>query len=497
MNTEIELKYLVVNEQVTEKITDLLSSNNYRFLHEEKVLGNHYFDTRLLSFREHDFGLRVRRCGEHREQTIKTAGTTVGGLHQRPEYNVDIDDNLPNLTLFPDNIWPKNIDLIDWQKNLIVLFSTDFTRHLWTITCKDNSVVELAFDVGTICSSEQKMPICEIELELLSGNVSSLFSLAQQLFDILLMRPGIKSKAARGYQLWHKQSGLFDLKTISFLPITREKGTAENFIMGLSCALTHLQQIISNYFEKPSLTLLNEFHRSLFLLRHGFWVYEELITEELVSIRKELSHFIRLFAWVNNACNLKDLMMTQSCYRKKIEYSQQLVTQLKLEERRYPDVEQVCELIQSARFNHLQVSILSLIVNYKAVASKNDVYVFAKQRLTAGAASQTENILGNTDLSAEQFLSLKQLLNRRIQTSRWLGELFDEKLREDYYAPWLDIMHGITELETLIMLKQQLNALDEQPPKLLSWLEQKIDNLVTALNASRQCALFAREYWPL
>lgn len=496
METEIELKYLVVNERVVEQITQLLDEKNYQYTIENKTLTNSYFDTQLLSFRQHDFGLRVRRCGEHREQTIKTAGTTVGGLHQRPEYNVNINDNIPNLTLFPDDIWPENIDLSDWQKNLVVLFSTDFTRYLWTITCEDKSVVELAFDEGVISSLEQKTPICEIELELLSGNVSSLFSLARQLSDVLLIRPGIRSKAARGYQLWHQQSGLFDLKTINFLPISVEKNIAENFVTGLSFALTRLQQIISNYFEKPSLTLLNDFHRSLFLLRHGFWVYEELITEELVFIRKELTHFIRMFAWVNNACNLQDLMMAQSCYRKKIEYSQQLVTELKLKERRYPDIEQVFKLIQSSRFNHLQISLLSFIVSYQSNTDTNtDVYTFAKQCLAKSAQSQVDNMLNKADLSAEQFLSLKQLLNRRIQTNRWLGGLFDEKLRADDYVPWLDIMHGITELETLTMLSQQLNELNEQPAKLLGWLEQKIDNLVAALNASRQRALSAREYW--
>lgn len=498
MNTEIELKYLVVNEQVEEKITALLSSKNYQFSFENKVLGNHYFDTKLLNFRQHDFGLRVRRCGEHREQTIKTAGNTVGGLHQRPEYNVDINDSIPNLTLFPNDIWPEKIDLSDWQNNLIVLFSTDFTRHLWTITCEDGSVVELAFDVGHICSSEQKMSICEIELELLSGNVLSLFSLAHQLSDILLMRPGIKSKAARGYQLWHEKSGQFDLTTANALPILANKTAEENFIAGLSFSLTHLQQIISNYFAEPSLSLLNEFHRSLFLLRHGFWVYEELITEELTDIRKELSHFIRSFAWVNNASNLKELMTSKSCYRKKIEYSQQLVKQLKLEERRYPEVEQVFELIQSARFNHLQLGLLSLIVNYKKVLTSSlnvDIYKFAQQRLTARLQEQTDNMPSEVNLSSAQFLTLKRLLNRHILTSRWLGSLYEEKLREDYFAPWLDVMHGITELETLDMLRKQLNELDEKPPKLLSWLEQKIDNLVAALNASRQCALSTCEYW--
>lgn len=500
MNTEIELKYLVINEQVEEKITQLLSEKGYQFTAEKKVLGNCYFDTKALDFRQHDFGLRVRRCGDHREQTIKTAGQHLGGLHQRPEYNIDIDDVTPELSLFPENIWPANININTWQQDLIVLFSTDFSRCIWTVTCDDGSQIELAFDVGTITSSERVLPICEIELELLSGNVDTLFLLAHALSDILLMRPGIKSKAARGYQLWHQQSGLFDLTAASVLPIKPELTAQQNFVSGLAFALTHLQQIIANYFEQPSLTLLNDFQRALFLLRHGFWVFEDLMTPDLVELRKELSSFIRLFAWANNALNLQELMVNNHHYRKKIEYSQQLVAELKLQERRFPEVEQVFELIQSARFNHLQISLLKLIVKGESgllPTIKKPMESFAAARLTARLAEQKAALETDKDLSSHEFLLVKRFINRHIQTSRWLGGLFDEKLRVDYYAPWLDMMHGITELETLDMLREQLSNLEEKPPKLLNWLTVKIESLLVALNASRQCAMKAPAYWLL
>ncbi len=56
----------------------------YHYAVANNTLTNCYFDTKELSFRKHDFGLRVRSKNEQREQTIKTAGQTIGGLHKRP-----------------------------------------------------------------------------------------------------------------------------------------------------------------------------------------------------------------------------------------------------------------------------------------------------------------------------------------------------------------------------------------------------------------------------
>ena len=101
------------------------------------------------------------------EQTIKTSGKVIAGLHQRPEYNIDIDNNQPILSLFPEAIWPEEIDVNQLQQEIVELFSTNFTRHTWLITLA-NGQVELAFDSGTIaCKDFSQTPnIYEIELEL-------------------------------------------------------------------------------------------------------------------------------------------------------------------------------------------------------------------------------------------------------------------------------------------------------------------------------------------
>ena len=211
MNTEIELKYLlsttdVENDRVAEKITAMLTAQHIDFEYSEKLLTNDYFDSENLDLRKMDIGLRIRSQADKYEQTIKTAGKVISGLHQRPEYNIDLENNHLALALFPKHIWPDNFDVNALQKKLQVIFTTNFIRQAWLIN-QGNSQIELALDRGTINTSscQQPLVINELEIELVNGEQQALFKLAEQLKAIVTIEPGNLSKAARGYALSNRQ----------------------------------------------------------------------------------------------------------------------------------------------------------------------------------------------------------------------------------------------------------------------------------------------------
>ena len=224
MTTEIELKYQLLttnknNNAIVADITAMLNANNRVFEMNQHKLVNDYFDNNNLDLRKMDFGLRIRTkmpvnsphgSSEHLpqyEQTIKTAGKVNDGLHQRPEYNVALANNTLNLSLFPTSIWPENSDVIALQNSVKVLFSTNFLRHTWLIQ-QGESIIELALDKGDICTSPGKprVVINEIEIELVSGNEQGLFTLAEQLKEIVAIEPSNISKAARGYELYYAKT---------------------------------------------------------------------------------------------------------------------------------------------------------------------------------------------------------------------------------------------------------------------------------------------------
>lgn len=217
MVTEIELKYSLLESKETathaiikETISNIFSEHILAFDYQEKRLSNSYFDTNELTLRQNRIALRTRGTKvsgepENFEQTIKTSGTVIAGLHQRPEYNVDIDNAKPTLSLFPDSIWQAKTDLVQLQKQITELFSTNFTRHTWLVNI-DNSQVEVAFDCGEVAREghSTKPRIFEVELELVSGDTQALFVLTKLLFSQLALRPGQLTKAARGYALYHQ-----------------------------------------------------------------------------------------------------------------------------------------------------------------------------------------------------------------------------------------------------------------------------------------------------
>jgi triphosphatase len=492
MATEIELKYLLDNHQVEQNITQLLDNLAFPYQLAKKHLSNSYFDTKDLAFRQYDFGLRVRSQDEHREQTIKTAGQVIGGLHKRPEYNVTIKSNFPNLSLFPENIWPEEHIHKQWQDQLIVLFTTDFVRTTWNITLADSSEVELAFDLGKISAVGNNVDICEIELELISGNVSSLFSLADQLMNVLSMRPGIRSKAARGYQLRKGPANLATFDDFPLIQCSQECSAYQAFVSGVSFNLIRLQQIIEAYFLTPSLVLLKQLHQTLLLLRHGFWLFKDELNDDWLALRKEISHFLTLFSWVNNAKNLQELLARNKSYRKKLEYSDQIIQQLKLEKRLLPNSNDVYRLIQSPRFNKMQLIMLKLILQADNKDENNDVALsknWISKELTQSTLSLNQVMSQLLVFTNEKYLTSKKCVTRFLLTTSWYLTLLPHEQDNDERLLWLDVMNGIEELETLWLLHQQLAEIPHQLPKLTTWLECKIENLTLALDSSRSLAL--------
>jgi len=212
MTIEIELKYQLSaikkdNDTVVADITALLNAYHLDFKVNQNQLANDYFDNGHLDLRKMDFGLRIRTKSKQYEQTIKTAGEVVGGMHKRPEHNVDIADKELDLSLFPKSIWPENVNLIELQQSLKVIFSTNFLRHTWLINQAGN-VIELALDQGEIFTTlgSTTLTINEIEIELVSGNEQALFALANQLQTVVSMEPSGLSKAARGYTLYYDKN---------------------------------------------------------------------------------------------------------------------------------------------------------------------------------------------------------------------------------------------------------------------------------------------------
>lgn len=198
MTVEIELKFIALPSAVHALPASLA---RWPLRHTPaQTLSNIYYETECQTLRGYDMGLRIRGCDGAYEMTLKTAGSEVGGLHQRPEYNLPLTQPQLDLSRFPAQVWPAGCDVAALQVALQPLFTTDFQRERWVVTYRD-SQIEVALDQGEIRAAGGREALHEIELELLSGEREELFALAEQLLTVDGIRMGAMSKAARGYRL--------------------------------------------------------------------------------------------------------------------------------------------------------------------------------------------------------------------------------------------------------------------------------------------------------
>ncbi|WP_371186488.1 inorganic triphosphatase [Thalassotalea maritima] len=500
MNTEIELKYLLKDDDVDNKLAGLLTRHNIAYTHSKKHLINSYYDTPELALRNADIGLRIREFEDaSKEQTIKLAGTVIGGLHQRPEFNVMVDSNVPDLALFDATIWPETIDVEQINIRLQRLFTTNFVRSSYMISDPQGNQLELVFDSGTIANSQHNVGIHELEIELIDGDSSFIFDLAKLLFAEFTMRPGVQSKAARGYQLANLQdeSPLDDDRDL-VLALTPDDDLIHSFQAGLGQCLTYMQAQIERYLNDHDLLVLKRITDTLALVRHGIWLYKDYLPEQQADLlRQQIKHILTELCWVKTACQIKELTDKKGNYRRKIENSDLLLEQLKEQKHQLVDVNDVAALLMSEQFNLLQLSMLQLtIADWTTLQTDTTLMDLAKSWLSIHRDSLHEHMAADIDLGATDYINHHKQVIFSLLTGCWFGRLFMDSNRQEYRGPWLDIHQGVDELETLYFLKHYLQQHGEQPAtNLVMWIDEKIDVLLLALEQCRQVAFTLRPYW--
>lgn len=209
MAKEIELKLTVCKHHVESlKKHPLLQSDKVTDLG-AKTLKNIYFDTPEHALSGEKVALRIREKAGCYIQTLKTSGSADGGLHARHEWEWEIDEPELDFALLHKAQWPQALNAPELLERIEPVFATDFVRHAWLYEGEDDAGqplrIELALDQGQAWVDQhgerRHDPICELELELLEGEPSGLFSVALALAAQIPLLSSDISKAQRGYRL--------------------------------------------------------------------------------------------------------------------------------------------------------------------------------------------------------------------------------------------------------------------------------------------------------
>lgn len=203
MGTETEIKLALLDtspEQI--KQADFFKEHQAKSLGTSSLV-NIYFDTPDGDLHQNKMALRIRQLADGRFiQTLKTRGQSIAGLSKRQEWEWPVLEKKLDLSLL-EEVWPDALAK-GVTEQLEAVFETNFERTIWLMHWQYQqavATVELALDQGTIIAAKKQQPICELELELKSGDQSALMNLAELLQDQFSIQPYDLSKAERGYQL--------------------------------------------------------------------------------------------------------------------------------------------------------------------------------------------------------------------------------------------------------------------------------------------------------
>lgn len=200
MNVETEIKYSI---PIAGLVADIFSDSSissqaipgtyHRFLVEA-----HYLDSDDLDLLDAGIACRVRKEGNKWVATVKKGGDNKTHIQQRQEWNIDVPAMSTDICLFANTEIGDELKQVIGDKSLRVLFTCHFERKSMVLRLKNDTLVELAVDVGEIVASASREAICEIELELKKGDFSEMLQLASFLSERYSLQAEPRSKFSRG-----------------------------------------------------------------------------------------------------------------------------------------------------------------------------------------------------------------------------------------------------------------------------------------------------------
>ncbi len=163
-----------------------------------------YFDTPELRLYRAGVALRLRRAGSRWLQALKAPQGAQSALATRAEWEMPAPRGRLDCGLFPREAIRAvtGIDIVRLARRLKPVFITDFERRSAELALGHGLRAEASIDTGVIESGAAREPICELELELVAGELGPLIGLAETLVEPLRLRMSSASKAERGYRLY-------------------------------------------------------------------------------------------------------------------------------------------------------------------------------------------------------------------------------------------------------------------------------------------------------
>lgn len=192
MGVEFELKYKAT-EEIQRSLLSL--SSNWQTIAMETT----YYDTPALNLSAIHFTLRRRF---ENGVSICTVKTPAGG-NARGEWEVEASDIQTAIPVLCKLGAPKELEDIT-ANGVIALCGARFQRKAAQLV-HGSTLVEIALDRGELFSGKRSIPLCEVEIELKSGNPAEATAFASAIACRCGLQPETMSKFRRALNLFKEE----------------------------------------------------------------------------------------------------------------------------------------------------------------------------------------------------------------------------------------------------------------------------------------------------
>lgn len=199
---EIELKYAINSKETAERIweDEDLGKMEEPDTRETVFMKATYFDTEDYDLCKNDMAYRVRQEDDKLIASLKWGGKNDGALHTREEINIPVIDTRPNPATFEESDVGRDLIRIIGGKPLHPIMDMKIERRRFRVDTQ-SSLLEVSIDGGQIVTEKGSSPICEVEIELFSGQQDDLLEVGQELVDKYQVVSEKRSKFYRGLVL--------------------------------------------------------------------------------------------------------------------------------------------------------------------------------------------------------------------------------------------------------------------------------------------------------
>lgn len=155
-----------------------------------------YYDTPTGQLSARRYTLRCRRENDRHICTVKAPAKGPG----RGEWETECENILDAVPVLCKLGAPENLPTLV-SEGLLPVCGAAFTRIAKQISQPDFTA-ELAMDTGILTGGGKDLPLCEVELELKSGNAQKMTAYALQLAALYGLQPEHGSKFQRAIRLY-------------------------------------------------------------------------------------------------------------------------------------------------------------------------------------------------------------------------------------------------------------------------------------------------------